>query len=253
MDNLDSFLFPVNSPVSQNQGQTSGYAFDYENEAGVISTAKIRNASIGTAQVGSISFNQIAGGTAILGGTVNGNGFLSVKNSSGSEIVRADNAGLTVTNGSINIQNSSGTSIIDSSGLISSANFTTNVSTDSNTNSTTSTYFVNMGAANVSFVTSNPDTLVLLTASFDGYVTDSSASRQGVTYFEIDGSEYDPTNDRFYFQGLVNNTYSSYTKITVASILSAGNHTARLKVASQNGTVTVHWARVRIISINLGV
>ena len=135
--NLDPFLFPKDSPYAQNQGATSGYAFDYQNEAGIISSAKIRNAAIGnaqigtaaigsaniqvgaigSAQIGTLSFNQISGGTALLGGTTNGNGLLSVLNSGGSEVVRADNTGLTVTNGSVVIQNSGGTNIIDSLGL----------------------------------------------------------------------------------------------------------------------------------------
>ena len=47
MDNnlgLDPYLFPQNSPYiqNQNQGVTSGYAFDYESERGVISNGKIR-------------------------------------------------------------------------------------------------------------------------------------------------------------------------------------------------------------------
>jgi len=131
--NLDPFLFPKNSPYAQNQGATSGYDFDWGNEAGVISTSKIRSASIGnaqlgtaiigTAQVGTLTFNEISGGTATLGGTLNGNGLVQVLNPAGGTVVQLNSSGLTVTNGSITIQNSGGTNIVDSAGLVSASVF----------------------------------------------------------------------------------------------------------------------------------
>ena len=68
VDNLDSHLMPEGSPIQMNQGQVSSYQFDYQNEQGVISSAKIKQAAIGSAQIGSISFSNISGGTAMLGG-----------------------------------------------------------------------------------------------------------------------------------------------------------------------------------------
>lgn len=120
--NLDSNLFPKNSPYVAQQ-QVSAFAFDYQNEAGIISSAKIRNASIGTAQISRIDFNIIEGGTATLGGSANGDGVLLVNNSSGSNVVTIDNQGVTVTDGSISIKNSGGTTVLDSTGLNSLNNF----------------------------------------------------------------------------------------------------------------------------------
>ena len=110
MTDLNENLFPKNSPYTDGQ-QVSGFRFDWENEAGVISTSKIRNASIGSAQIGSaaitsanvgtLSFSQITGGTATLGGVADGNGLLTLKDSSDVEIVRLDNNGITISQGSI--------------------------------------------------------------------------------------------------------------------------------------------------------
>lgn len=81
---LNQFLLPENSPISQNQGQTSSYKFDYENESSVISARKIAN----------FSFNQGQGGTLTLGGTNNGNGILLIKNTLGGTAISGGSAGL---------------------------------------------------------------------------------------------------------------------------------------------------------------
>lgn len=104
MVNLNAQLFPTDSPIAQNQGAVTAFDFDAQNEAGVVSSAKIRNAAvgnaqigtaaIGTANIGTLTFDQITGGTATLGGTLNGNGLLSIKNSGGTEIVRGDATGI---------------------------------------------------------------------------------------------------------------------------------------------------------------
>lgn len=118
---LTTNLFPKDSPIALNQGQTNGYQFDYENESNVVSSSKIRDAAItsakiqdaaitnakigtaaiGTANIGTLSFNEIIGGTATLGGTLNGNGQLIVKDSSGS-------TALTLNNSKIEIYDSTG-------------------------------------------------------------------------------------------------------------------------------------------------
>lgn len=63
-EKLDAYLFPINSPYAQNQGATSGFAFDYENETGVISNGKIRNLSAdkitsGTIDAGVVTVSNI--------------------------------------------------------------------------------------------------------------------------------------------------------------------------------------------------
>lgn len=120
--NLDTLLNSVNRLLGKKDFVDS-LTFDQNNDRGAISSIHIKNASIGTAQIGSISFNNIAGGTATLGGTANGNGVLSVRNQSGSEVVLLNSSGITVRNGSITVQDSSGTDIIDSTGLVSTVNF----------------------------------------------------------------------------------------------------------------------------------
>lgn len=87
-----------------------------------ITNAKIGTAAIGTANIGTLSFNQIHGGTATLGGTLDGDGVLSISNSAGSEVVRGDKDGITV-------KTSLGTSIIDGNGLISVNNFLSGIVT----------------------------------------------------------------------------------------------------------------------------
>lgn len=73
MDNLNQFLQPFNSPVTQNMGAVSGYDFNSNYERGgvgnfsiknaSINNAKIGTAAIGTANIGTLTFNQISGGT----------------------------------------------------------------------------------------------------------------------------------------------------------------------------------------------
>lgn len=151
-DSLNENLLPKNSPIAINQGQVSAYRFDYENEAGIISSAKIRNAAvgnaqigtaaIGTANIGTLSFNEISGGTATLGGTANGNGILRILTNTGGTVVTADNSGIT-------IAGTSGTTIIDPTGLVSLNNFQTDRYAQfyGSGTSTTSTTYVDVAGA----------------------------------------------------------------------------------------------------------
>lgn len=131
---LNQFLQPNNAPISQNgEGFVSSYDFGTDYDRGAITAYSIANlsvgnaqlatASIGTANIGTLTFNEISGGTATLGGTANGNGLLSVKDSSGTERVRADNTGLTVNDGSVTMKNSSGSTSFDYLGVVSNNNF----------------------------------------------------------------------------------------------------------------------------------
>ena len=100
--------------VRQRGAFDTGYDFVTQNERGAIArgfidnaavgtaeiidasitNAKMATASIGTANIGTLSFNEISGGTANLGGTNDGNGLLSLKNSAGVEIVKLSNIGI---------------------------------------------------------------------------------------------------------------------------------------------------------------
>src|ERR1700693_719328 len=44
----------------------------------------------------SLSFSNLTGGTAILGGVANGNGLLTVNNAGGTQVVRLDNTGIVI-------------------------------------------------------------------------------------------------------------------------------------------------------------
>lgn len=81
----------------------SGFNFDAETERGAISSAHIRNLTAekitsgtinGTVIYGgTITGDQINGGTLTLGGTLNGDGVMQIKNASGTAIIRGDNTG----------------------------------------------------------------------------------------------------------------------------------------------------------------
>ena len=106
---LNSNLQPVNSPITNNnETRTTAYKFSSQFERNTITSMNIRDFNFSTGR----------GGTLALGGTVNGDGFLSVDNNSGTEIVRIDNNGIAVNEGSISIKDSNGTTIIDSLGLV---------------------------------------------------------------------------------------------------------------------------------------
>lgn len=109
---LDSFLRPVNSPGNDSRS-VSGIDFDVYNDRNIITSAKVKD----------FNFSSGFGGTLVLGGTTNGNGYAEIKNNAGSTIVTIDNNGITVTGGSISITNSSGTEVIDALGVNSVNNF----------------------------------------------------------------------------------------------------------------------------------
>jgi hypothetical protein len=110
---LNPYLQPTNSPVDTNNGGTPSYYFQNNNERNAINLTRIKN----------FSFSQGFGGTLILGGTANGNGVMLVKDSSGSTIITANNAGIEIDGGNILIKNSTGSTILDTTGIVSTANF----------------------------------------------------------------------------------------------------------------------------------
>jgi hypothetical protein len=96
------YHLPVSeAPIIDRKIPMSAFEFDSQFEDGVISSAKIRQATIGSAQIGQISFSQITGGTATLGGAGNGDGLLTVNNAGGTQVVRLDNTGIVITAGTI--------------------------------------------------------------------------------------------------------------------------------------------------------
>lgn len=165
---LNEHLLPLNSPIAQNQGAVSSYKFDSDNEAGVISSSKIRNASIGTAKISAFSFNQGTGGTITLGGTANGNGVMQILNAIGGTVVTANNQGITISNGSITIKNTDGITVLDNQGLVSSAAFESDSFIDFSQYDTSSTTFVDLGTEELTF-NLDRQTQVLVFFYVEGY------------------------------------------------------------------------------------
>ena len=108
MVELNDHLMPVDSPIAHNQGLMTAMEFDSKNDPiskirnaaigsaqiqdAAIGNAQLGTAIIGTANIGTLSFNEITGGTATLGGTLNGNGLLVVKDSAGSTALNLNNS-----------------------------------------------------------------------------------------------------------------------------------------------------------------
>lgn len=112
MVELNDHLMPVDSPIALNQGLMTAMEFDSKNDPiskirnaaigsaqiqdAAIGNAQLGTAIIGTANIGTLSFNEITGGTATLGGTLNGNGLLIVKDSTGTTAVTLNNSQLQI-------------------------------------------------------------------------------------------------------------------------------------------------------------
>ena len=175
LDYKDEGLTPTlrseNALTEKGDSLTSSLNFDSTYERGVINTTQIRDAAIKTAKIGAaqittalianaaitnakindFNFNQGTGGTLTLGGTLNGNGLMSVLNNTGGTVVSLSSSGITVTNGSITIQNSSGSNVIDANGLVSTTNFVSN-SVTGNLLATTGTGYSDVVGGSVSIV-----------------------------------------------------------------------------------------------------
>lgn len=102
----------ADSPLERPRPE-QGIDFDFNTDRNSIGRNKIKN----------ITFDQASGGTITLGGTANGNGVMLVKDSSGDTIVTVDNTGILVDGGNIIVKNADNTTIIDTSGIVSAANF----------------------------------------------------------------------------------------------------------------------------------
>lgn len=159
-DGLNSNLRPIDSPaVRSTENRTTGYEFNSQNERDAISATNIQNFSFSTGR----------GGTLTLGGTANGNGYLSIKNDAGSVIVVGDNHGLTVNDGSIVIKNAGGTTSIDASGVVSTSNFQGVSVSSSGTFTNTGTTFATVPNSSLTTLVLTRTTRVLLFAFSYGW------------------------------------------------------------------------------------
>lgn len=208
---LNQFLMPENSPIAINQGAQDFYSFDYNNERGVISDAKIKT----------LSFDVISGGTATLGGRNNGNGLLSVSNSSGSEIVNISNTGININNGSLNIYNSSGSIVFDAAGVVSTTNFlNSNVSYGTTQTFSGTTYGTLSNSQSTIILTRNTNILFFINGPM--YLNESVGNTgNAVVFINIDGF-FENSGGIFIFSG---NNYRQTKSISYLKLLGAGTHT----------------------------
>jgi len=103
-------------PLPQEYQLTSAVNYDSLFEDGSVISNKLEDGSVDSAKIKSIRFDQIEGGTAILGGSENKSGILSLKNEQNIETVKLDKSGMT-------IKDENGQTVIDSTGLVSTSTF----------------------------------------------------------------------------------------------------------------------------------
>lgn len=256
MNELSPFLQPVGSPITSDDSINS-HDFDSENERGAVTgiflqdlsvgNAKIGTAAIGTANIGTLTFNEISGGTATLGGTLNGDGVLSVNDATGAEVVRADSDGLTV-------KTSLGTTFIDGGGLISATNFNSASTVSlSNSRTTGSTSFVDVPNTTLSVVLNRTTNVLFLAyGDFANAIGQGETSSEFVA-LDIGGTSFPDATNGFgnvFFAGDVGTAEVTTVLATwhghYLASLGAGTHTAKLQFRKQgtHGTAEID-ARVQ--------
>ena len=170
-----------------------------------------------------------------------------------SKYLNWDGSGLTVQGV---IKDGGGTNLIDSTGLISSANFASDSGIDESVSNTSSTSFSDMGTASATFTTANDNTRVLLMGRWTG--RSNNVSGAGIVYFDLDGSEVANSEDRFWFNGLYAGQAAdlfnggSYTMMWPYVISSAGEHTLKMRIASNNASYTIYYEDVVVFYLVLG-
>jgi hypothetical protein len=238
---LNALLQPMDAPITSERG-TIGYQWDTTTDRGMIRSVQIQNASIGSAQIGTaaigsanirdFSFNQGQGGTITLGGTANGNGVLNVNDAGGTTKVVLDNTGITVNDGKMTLKDANGTTIMDSTGLISLANFSSGGTTAGNFD-TTSTSYVDVTGASLTIVLTN-EARVLYMYSFIGSGQSPNGGDDAIMVLNVDGTVVGPI--------LVNSGYEWSSGVTFNSAAAthidthaAGTFTAKLQGKSNAG------------------
>jgi hypothetical protein len=156
---LNKYLQSNNSPIAQNQRLTSAYEFNSQFERNSVDLTKIKN----------FTFSAGTGGTLVLGGANNGNGLMQVKDSSGAVIVSADNTGILIEGGNIIVKNADNTTIIDTSGIVSTANFASDQIVSSTTNETSGTSYISLPGSTMDTFILDRDIYAFITVLTLGY------------------------------------------------------------------------------------
>ena len=226
------------NPIPQRQ-VLSGLDFDSQTDRGAVRSAHIQ----------SFSFDRGTGGTLTLGSANNAQGLLSVLNTSGAEVVRADSAGLTVTNGSVTIQDSAGSSVIDSAGLVSATSFTQARGTNSADNQAIAGTAITPLENGTLSVILDRNALCLYMFTVDAYLTTSANGLH--VYPTINGTiPLGGAGKYFVVLAATNQTLRSYTSYHIEA-LPSGTNTLILNASLTDdsvGTATVtRWKADYII------
>lgn len=252
--NLDDNLMPNGSPVSDyGSSYTPSSEFAQDNERGAITdffvgTINARKVTAGTiigsvVYAGTITGSQINGGTLTLGGTLNGNGLMEVKNAAGGTVVTVNNQGITVVGGSISVYDTTGTAlVIDASGVVSTTQFLSASVQGSGTESTTSDSFSDITGLSITFTLGRSQN-VLMFGQFGGSIA-AGFLCFGTTRVRVDSTSVGVAissslqNDNF-TQEIIN--------------LAAGTHTLKLQFAvDSGGTLYAHRQKCLVGYVGLG-
>lgn len=244
------------SPLDRPRMQ-QGIEFDYNTDRNAVGRTKIKN----------FSFSQGNGGTIILGGTANGDGLMLVKDASGNTIVTVDNAGIEVEGGNIVVKNADNTTIIDTSGIVSSANFPSDFVTDNTLNSESGTAYVDVpGSSLDAFVIARPTKALILT-SLKGYnpyfVSDDSSLSVAVNSSVSGDIMSRELTTNWYLTGIDQDINEHITgwSITATSIdstfgnivdLAAGTHTLKLRYKRNGASGTAFLENFQLSYVVLG-
>jgi hypothetical protein len=247
---LNQYLQPVKAPVTQVNPIMDGFSFDSNYERGVVTGAKL----------GNFSFNAGTGGTISLGGTLNGNGYLEVKDSSGSVIVNVNNNGITVTGGSVSIKNSAGTTILDGTGLVSGASFASDGTVDSSGRTTQSSSPVDLSNTSLTFTLSRQAKVFLNFLAVAGFnPIDTNDVMAGNVFMNIDGADdsFPPgmyAGAVFTASSFVNSSIKETLAYSQIKTLSAGSHTIKLRFncSGVTGTDKFEVTQTSVMYIVLG-
>lgn len=226
----DIFGKNKDSLANQDTGFVTGAEFGANTEGGAISTYNVQN----------LNFSKMQGGTATLGGTANGSGYLSIKDSSGSEIVKGDSTGLTITGGNINIYNSSGSISFDSLGINSASNFKLTSASPSGTVSCGTTLTPVPGGTLSPIVLTRPTNVLvdLFTFGYNKNVTNDFGYSAVYVCDGVDVLAYTYFAGAYMVAGGTEAIMSQFTSCTSMSQLAAGTHTLIVKTDTDTATGT---------------
>lgn len=136
----------------------------------------------------------------------------------------------------VTIKDSAGTSIIDSTGLISSANFQSDSVTHTGSQTTTSTSYVDVTGMSLSFTLAR-ESKVLFMATITGCNQQSDLGYSMATIIDLDGSTIGGMIVTPGFVNLYGALYQNGSGQIIQTV-SAGSHTLKLKFKSSNASGT---------------